>query len=250
MALSLSPERTWSALGWGNVLLITGVLTVALIHDAARPGKEGKRETILTRARSFDWSSYARDLPYQKWNLLYFLIAAIVWSCATPRLERAAELRADWIAFVVVRNLVILWGWYEPLHRYLYVGPRRHQFVKEGKKFNPEFPPESQHLRDRLFSTLGGLQMSAYEVLWLHLLANGTLPAVASHSAAPLWCVGWYILSPFWVKVHFYFVHRFREYSNGCSRHLSTRSLTQALLSTVHIKFMYRWVHYLHHRVP
>ena len=141
MALSLSPERTWSALGWGNVLLITGVLTVALIHDAARPSKEGKRETILTRARSFDWSSYVRDLPYQKWNLLYFLIAAIVWSCATPRLERAAELRADWIAFVVVRNLVILWGWYEPLHRYLYVGPRRHQFVKEGKKFNPEFPP-------------------------------------------------------------------------------------------------------------
>ena len=91
----------------------------------------------------------------------------------------------------------------------------------------PACAQESQHLRDRLFSTLGGLQMSAYEVLWLHLLANGTLPAVASHSAAPLWCVGWYILSPFWVKVHFYFVHRF-----------------------LHIKFMYRWVHYLHHRVP
>ena len=72
------------ALGWGNVLLITGVLTVALIHDAARPGKEGKRETILTRARSFDWSSYVRDLPYQKWNLLYFLIAAIDRSRRRP----------------------------------------------------------------------------------------------------------------------------------------------------------------------
>ena len=59
--------------------------------------------------------------------------------------------------------------------------------VREDKKFNPDFPDASQHARDRCFSTLGALQMSGYEILWLHLCGLGTLSTV-THGAAPLWC--------------------------------------------------------------
>jgi lathosterol oxidase len=233
------PSQLWRALSGVNAAIIGGVLVVALVHDASRSryAADGSRrkkdgdgtppvpDTILSRARNFSWTSYGRDLPYQKWNLLYLCIAAVCWRWASPGVEHTVEVRAGWIACVVLRNLAILWAWYEPLHRWLYVNPRRHQMVKEGKKFNPSFPDQSQHNRDRFFSTLGALQISGYEVLWLHLCATGRLATVSSHAAAPLWCAMWYVISPFWVKTHFYFVHRF-----------------------LHVKFVYRWVHYLHHR--
>lgn len=216
-------EQLWWGVVGANASIIGGVLVVALVHDATRSqyAADGSRtrastgmatprpDSILSRARNFNWASYARDLPYQKWNLLYLCVAAICWCCVSPGPEHTLELRTGWVACVVFRNLVILWAWYEPLHRYLYCNPHRHQMVKEGKKFNPAFPDESQHNRDRFFSTLGALQISAYEILWLHLCATGRLATVGSHSAAPAWCALWYLISPFWVKTHFYFVHRF-----------------------------------------
>jgi hypothetical protein len=33
--------------------------------------------------------------------------------CASPSAETTKELRLDWVAFVVARNLLILWGWHE-----------------------------------------------------------------------------------------------------------------------------------------
>jgi hypothetical protein len=55
---------------------------------------KGGKETILTRARSFDWSSYVRDLPYQKWNLLYLLFAAVGFLAAPfLRLKLCSILR-------------------------------------------------------------------------------------------------------------------------------------------------------------
>ena len=63
------------------------------------------------------------------WNLLYGALAVAAWYWATPSLATMRHFAVGWIAFIVVRNLVILTTWNVILHVRLYA--RRVQ----GSKF-------------------------------------------------------------------------------------------------------------------
>ena len=75
------------------------------------------------------------------------------------------------------------------------------------------------------------MQLTAWEVLYLHLWASGKLPSYASDAewlATPRGAaafVGWTLALPVLHDVHFYFIHRF-----------------------IHVRPLYQFVHSLHHR--
>lgn len=61
--------------------------------------------TRMARGPKGGWGGWAKDLPYQQWNAFFLLIAVFVYAFAFP-LHRAKTFEWDWVAFVVLRNLV------------------------------------------------------------------------------------------------------------------------------------------------
>jgi sterol desaturase/sphingolipid hydroxylase (fatty acid hydroxylase superfamily) len=174
------------------------------------------------------WGGWARDLPYQQWNAFFLLVAALVHAFAFP-LHRAKTLAPDWVLFVVLRNLGIVHIIYGGFQHLLYAGgdSKGAELAELKLKFNPKFPADAQHRRDRFWSTLGCLQSSMYECGLMYLWANDLLPSYHREGfwAYPAWSVGWLLFVMPWHSVHFYFVHRY-----------------------LHIKPFYRWFHSLHHK--
>ena len=63
------------------------------------------------------------------------------------------------------------------------------------------------------------------EVYFIHAWASGALPVLADHEFFTVGGIAHLFISPFWRTVHFYGVHRL-----------------------IHSRFLYKNVHYLHHR--
>lgn len=162
------------------------------------------------------------------WQLLYFVVAALVWWLATPSRATMATFGVGWIALVLARNLAIVVAWYGLWHLRLYV--RRTQGTRT--KYNAKWPRESKRFtlgsqnKDNVFWTLvsGVPIMTAFEVVGLWLFASGRIPWLgwADH---PVWIVVIMLLIPLWREVHFFAVHRL-----------------------IHIPALYKRVHSLHHR--
>ena len=80
---------------------------------------------------------------------------------------------------------------YGGFHEILYVSPTKANLAH--LKFNPKFPPESQHKRDRFWSTLGCVQSSLHEIGLMYLWANDYIPHYTSFWQYPVWSIAWLI---------------------------------------------------------
>ena len=169
----------------------------------------------------------------QRWlvvgeNTLLLALALISWFLFQPPLEASKTFGIDWILPMYLRNLALMIGVAGGLHLYFYHWKKqgdewRHDARKLGK--GRVFTFNSQ-IRDNMFWTLasGVTFWTAYEALAFWGMANGYAPMLL-WSDNPIWFVLLFLLTPMWISLHFYVVHRW-----------------------MHSPRIYPLVHKLHHR--
>ncbi|WP_137700111.1 sterol desaturase family protein [Marimonas lutisalis] len=171
------------------------------------------------------WNSWF--LISEKLIIVGIAFASFYWF--QPPLEASATFAPGWIAQIYVRNFLLALVVGGALHMWFYT------FSAQGRKL--KYDPRSLmvkgrqftlggQVRDNMFWTLGtGVAIwTAYEVVLFWALANGHMPMV-TWAANPAWFVAIFFLIPIWESFYFYIIHR-----------------------AIHIPFLYRHVHYLHHR--
>ena len=109
--------------------------------------------------------------PNWRWKQLpYWAFAAFIYLFMWPEAQ-AQTFSWDWMAFILVRNLAIEVIWYGGWHKYIYID----RSLPAENKFNPKYPPSSQHYRDAFWTTIGFVVASAFECGMCHLWATGKI---------------------------------------------------------------------------
>ena len=164
----------------------------------------------LIRREWIRWIS-ARWLQIAESSILV-VVALATWMWFQPSLETARTLSFDWIAAIWLRNIVLISVVAGGLHWYFYVlkaqgarlkfDPR--DLMMKGRQFS-----FGGQVRDNMVWTLGsGVTFwTAYEVLMFWAMANGWAPVLV-WSDSPVWFVALFLLTPVWISLHFYWIHR------------------------------------------
>ena len=144
-----------------------------------------------------------------------FIVLAIALVCLfwfQPSLEQAQTLSLGWIAQIYFRNFVLLAIVAGGLHLYFYT------FKKQGQKLKYDPRPLAKsgrqftlggQVRDNMFWSLssGVFFWTLYEVILFWAMANGWTP-ILYWSENPVWFALLLVLTPIWISVHFYWIHR------------------------------------------
>ncbi len=155
----------------------------------------------------FRWDGYI--FP---WNILYALVAVIIWTYFTPTLETMKDFSFNWIAYITVRNGVLMTLWYGVFHLWFYI--KRNQGTTF--KYNPKWPEtdnsaflfRNQTVDNLIWCFCSGLPIwTAFEVITLWMMANGFIPHLNLESN-PLLFFAIFLLLPLFREVHFYCIHR------------------------------------------
>ena len=162
------------------------------------------------------------------WGLIYMAVPIITWLYFTPALEMMKSFSAGWIAYIFIRNLILIMLVAGVWHLRLYIIKAQGTDFKHSNKWlardNPIFLFSNQ-LYDNLFWTVFSAVpiWTAYEVLTLWAYANHYIPYV-SIDEHPIYFALWMCVIPIIREVHFYLTHRISHWGP-----------------------LYRFVHYLHH---
>ena len=164
------------------------------------------------------------------WNLFYICLTIFVWMFLTPSVETMKTLSIDWVSLVFLRNVILTILIVGTWHFFLYI--KKSQNIEF--KYNQKWPDEkknktflfSNQTFDNMFWTfVSGVPIwTVYETLMLWAYSSGLIPWI-DPSTNPIWFILLLFLTPIIHEIHFYFAHRF-----------------------THIKILYKWVHYLHHK--
>lgn len=163
------------------------------------------------------------------WNLLYAAIGLAIWLYATPSLETTRTFAWDWVAFVLVRNALLVFAYFGAFHLRLYMQRAQGMAFKYNAKWpstdSPTFLFRNQTADNVFWTFVSAVPIwTAWECVTLWLFANGHIPLV-EFSRNPVWFVALFFLVPLFREVHFYLVHRL-----------------------IHWPPLYRAVHKLHHK--
>ena len=163
------------------------------------------------------------------WNVLYAVLAILIWTYLTPALENFKSFSFYWSGVVLLRNIGLALCVYGAWHLWLYVWRRqgmRFKYSKQWPKDRAEGFLFGHQTYDNMFFTLvSGVPIwTAYELLLLWAYANGVAPMI-SFAEHPVGFVAVFFLVPLIHEVGFYFAHRL-----------------------LHYPFLYDIAHKLHHR--
>jgi len=145
-------------------------------------------------------------------NLIIVGLAVLTWFFLQPPLEETKTFAFGWIAWMFVRNVILITIVAGGLHFFLHTRKTQDEKLKfdprELKAKGRAFTLGSQ-LRDNIFWTLtsGVLFWTAFEALMLWAMANGYAPMLL-WTQNPVWFVALFFLTPMWISFHFYWVHR------------------------------------------
>ncbi len=182
----------------------------------------------------FTWPP--KPLEVAKWTkeylwpftLIYMIVAALTWLYLTPEMSRMAEFRAGWILEIFVRNQLMLIALATVLHVRMWTQKAQgYQYkwslnwMSKSRKFL-----WNDQVRDNMFWSIAsaGTIWTGFEVMMHYAYANGIIP-YADPREHPVTFVLILFLAPLWYNFYFYWAHRF-----------------------LHVKFMYKVVHHVHHR--
>ena len=162
-------------------------------------------------------------------RLIILLISILSWVYFHPALARCREFEIDWIAQIIIRNLVLIILVAGGLHLYFYVFKRqaddRHYDARPLVKNSRVFTFNNQILDNMFWTCASGVTIwSALEVVMMWGLANGYAPALLWPQQAG-WLILLIFLVPVWETFYFFLIHRL-----------------------LHWPPLYRHVHSLHHR--
>eukprot|EP00931_Biecheleriopsis_adriatica_P004800 TRINITY_DN106418_c0_g1_i1.p1 TRINITY_DN106418_c0_g1~~TRINITY_DN106418_c0_g1_i1.p1 ORF type:complete len:495 (-),score=60.02 TRINITY_DN106418_c0_g1_i1:74-1558(-) len=158
-------------------------------------------------------------------NLVWLSVALFDYFVFPYDIPAATSWSMDWISYRLLANSVITFGYVGFWHLTLYI-------LGWGKRpFNPDRQYKiSKVAHNAFYNVLGVVQWTAWEAIAMHCWATGRLPYIPdSDSFGTWWGFAAFVAACFgvalWRDLHFYFAHRF-----------------------IHIKFLYKYVHSLHHR--
>jgi len=162
-------------------------------------------------------------------NLLFLVLAILVYHFMVPELSRMTTLSPDWIIPLLLRNLALMLIIAGGLHLYLFTFRKQANRLKNDPREQMEkskrYTFNSQVLDNMFWSLASGCVMwSAYEVLYLWGAANGVIPTLG-FTEHPVIFVLWLLVLPQIFGLHFYLIHRL-----------------------LHWPPLYRIAHKLHHR--
>lgn len=194
-------------------------------------------ETPLKISPVFMWPPKPIDMIKWIWNSWFLIserliivgIAFVCYLYFQPSLEETKTFEFSWVAQMYARNIVLTLLVAGSLHLWFYT------YSAQGKKLKYDPRPLMVNgkqfslggqVRDNMFWTLGTgiLIWTAYEAIMFWAMANGHM-SIITFEASPFWFVAIFFLIPLWESFYFYVVHRI-----------------------IHIPFLYKRIHYLHHR--
>jgi len=151
-----------------------------------------------------------------------------------PAFGPAKTLEFNWMAHIVLRDVIGCWvicGFWD---WFLYFGPLKDKLQKY--KINPTYPSLAQLKHDAYWSTSASITGAGIEILLCYLWANGRIPMQVSLSENSLLLNMILVLTITHYRIpHFYFMHR---------------AMHPWKTSTIPDfgKFLYKKVHSLHHK--
>jgi len=185
----------------------------------------------------------AHLLDFSMALLCYFLVFL-------PTFPEAKEFRIGWISRVIGFNLAVEFTLYGFWHYMLYTS--KHATHVKSKKFNQanQYEPKTGKVgllssstgnlqREILFTTMGFLMSSAFQIVMTHLWAAGYIPVYLNFWAYPAYSIGWLLFVTYWREFHFYWVHRAMHPWWNSKGGLANGDIGA---------FLYRHFHSLHHK--
>jgi sterol desaturase/sphingolipid hydroxylase (fatty acid hydroxylase superfamily) len=162
------------------------------------------------------------------WNLGFGIIAFVVWRYLTPSTETTATLEPYWIAYLLLRNALIVLAFYGAWHLRLYIQRAQGNAFKYDARWPTRdkgaFLFRNQNIDNLIWTFASGVPIwTMFEVGMLWAYSNGYMPKV-SWSAHPVYCTLLLLATPFWADLHFYAIHRL-----------------------IHWPPLYKYVHSVHH---
>lgn len=158
-------------------------------------------------------------------NFVWFAITLALYLMFPYDFEAATAWARGWVIERVVINLgithIYVGFWYLALNH----------GAMANRKFRPDAKPSFKTMVHNIwYTTLGAVQWSAWECVFIYSYANGYLPYIPDHAAFAT--VGnatrmvlYTLAVPVFREFHFYWAHRL-----------------------LHIRVLYKYVHSLHHR--
>ncbi|MDL2409386.1 sterol desaturase family protein [Rhizobium calliandrae] len=146
------------------------------------------------------------------WNVLYAAIATLLWLYATPSMETMKTLAPGWVAYLLLRNAILVFLFFGLFHLRLYVQKQQGTSFKYNGKWpstnNSAFLFGNQTVDNVIWTFASAVPLwTAFEVLTLSAFANGIIPYL-DFRQHPIYCAVIMLLIPAFRDLHFYLVHR------------------------------------------
>jgi len=214
------------------------------LHNAVTM-PEGSKASKPTATADLDIIGHLTSMAACTRSLLMALGCIYMTSDDYPAFGRAANnWDAAWMWPILVRNVSAAWlicGFWD---WFLYFSPLKEKL--HPFKLNPRYPPVSQIKHDAFYTTVACFTAAMIEIPLCHYYASGRLgkvrePTLAAFQAevlaSPLFYFFWIFCLTHWRVPHFYVIHR--------SMH--PWKFQESWIPDVG-KFLYKWVHSLHHK--
>jgi len=177
--------------------------------------------------KGFIW---LKDYLFRPIQIFHTVLALFVWFFLTPDLSKMQIFSWDWILFLYLRNVALLFLVTGSIHIWLYVKKGqldKFQYDKKGlRKEDPRFLFQDQTLENMFFGIVSGCGIwTLYESFTYWMFANGFILFPVEWLESSIYISILFILVPH-IHIHyFYFSHRL-----------------------THWKPLYDSAHYLHHK--
>ncbi|CAF1030163.1 unnamed protein product [Rotaria sordida] len=225
-----------------------GIHNIVGIHRL-HTGQKNYSTPLIFRTYK-QWSYWERKaFDYLIWchldRAVEFSVALLCWFWIFPlTFSEANEWHFQWVFRVFLFNIACefttypFWHWMTHARRSPYAQGPLHE-----KKFNPVNPYEDKGqdhlLREITFTTLGWLQSSFVQCIFMWLWASGRLPYYGDFWSRPFFSIFILLNVTYWSAFHFYWSHRFMH---------PWWSVRNGVREGDIGAFLYRHFHSLHHR--
>jgi sterol desaturase/sphingolipid hydroxylase (fatty acid hydroxylase superfamily) len=162
------------------------------------------------------------------WMLTWVALSTVLWFYATPSMEEMKTFSLSWIAFMFIRNALVVGVVYATWNYALYIKRTQGNRFKLNGRWpavdNDTFLFKKQTTDNVIWTFVSGVPIwTAWEAFAYWMFANHYVPWI-DLSSHPVLFVGVLLLIPIFHDFYFYLIHRF-----------------------LHWPPMYRKIHYLHH---
>ena len=189
----------------------------------AKPARSGgyMPSYLLTPAPVFVWPPQPRvflrwffGIPgyLLPWHLLYTGVPVLTWFFLSPELATMKTFGSEWVAFIYIRNAILLAmlvsAWHVPLYVKRWQGLKYKYDARWPTGENPVFLFNNQ-MRDNLFWTFAFSVpiWTGFECFTYWGQANGYFPAIGFREH-PVYSIALLLALPLFRDAHFYIVHR------------------------------------------